>query len=151
MLSINLALSSRGIKALQYAEVFDKYFESRLIPMYGRTIHTKDGKKIFQPYSNKKEHFINSISRSDINKILLNAAEKTNRIKLNFNTKCDKVDLDNNRIHFGKNIIDVQSPIIGADGYKSVVSNAISKKQLIHAYGPFKKVVIMDIKKTMKE
>ena len=72
--SINLALSNRGINALKYAGVFDKTFETLLIPMYGRTIHSQDGKQIFQPYGNKKEHFINSISRSDINKILLDAA-----------------------------------------------------------------------------
>ena len=34
--------------------------------------------------------------------------------------------------------------------WKGHVAVAISKKQLIHAYGPFKKVVIMDIKKTIK-
>ena len=55
--SINLALSKRGIDALKYADVYNSAFESLLIPMYGRTIHSKEGDVTFQPYGNKKEHF----------------------------------------------------------------------------------------------
>ena len=33
------------------------------------------GNQSFQPYSNKKTHFINSVSRSEINKILLDKAQ----------------------------------------------------------------------------
>ena len=50
--SINLALSERGINALKYAGVFDKYFESLLIPMYGRTIHSIDGNVSFRKIGN---------------------------------------------------------------------------------------------------
>ena len=34
--------------------------------------------------------------------------------------------------------------------WKGHVGAAISKKKLIHAYGPFKKTVIMDINRTIK-
>jgi len=124
--SINLALSNRGIKALKYAGVYDDYFKSMLIPMHGRTIHTIDGKTIFQPYGNKKEHYINSVSRSEINKMLIEFAEKTKRVKFHFNMKCDKVDLPNNKIYFNGVSQKITSPIIGADGYRSVISQHIS-------------------------
>ena len=35
--------------------------------------------------------------------------------------------------------------------WKGHVAIALSKKRLIHAYGPLKKVVIMDINKTIKK
>ena len=60
--SINLALSHRGIKALQAADVFDK-IEPQLIPMKGRMVHLSNGDTEFQPYSIRSNQYINSVSR----------------------------------------------------------------------------------------
>ena len=125
--SINLALSKRGINALKYAGVYNHDFESLLIPMYGRTIHLENGDITFQPYGKKSQHYINSVSRSAINQMLITHAEKTGNVKIHFNMKCDQIDLINNKMQFGEKILDIQSPIIGADGYKSVVSKNISE------------------------
>ena len=62
--SINLALSHRGIKALQSADVFDK-IEPLLIPMKGRMIHLSNGDTEFQPYSLHSNEYINSESRGE--------------------------------------------------------------------------------------
>ena len=83
--SINLALSERGINALKYGGVYTKEFESQLIPMYGRTIHDLSGEVVFQPYSNNNNHYINSVSRLSINEMLIESAEKTNKVDINFN------------------------------------------------------------------
>ena len=120
--SINLALSKRGIEALKFAGVYDDNFESLLIPMYGRNIHSKSGEVTFQAYGNKNNHYINSVSRSAINQVLMNSAEKTGKVKIHFNMKCDKADLADNKLHFNQKIINIDSPVIGADGYKSVIS-----------------------------
>ena len=125
--SINLALSKRGINALKYAGVYNSDFESLLIPMYGRTIHLENGEITFQPYGNKSQHYINSVSRSAINQMLITHAEKTGNVKIHFNMKCDQIDLINNKMQFGEKILDIKSPVIGADGYKSVVSKNIAE------------------------
>ena len=125
--SINLALSKRGIKALKFADVYDNDFESLLIPMNGRTIHSESGEVTFQAYGNKKSHYINSVSRSAINKILMDNAEKTEKVKIHFNMKCDKADLNENKLYFNNKSIKINSPIIGADGYKSVISKNIAQ------------------------
>ena len=125
--SINLALSKRGIHALKMAGVYDKKFESQLIPMYGRAIHDFNGKQSIQLYGNKKEHFINSVSRTAINQILIDAAEKTKRVKINFNMKCNKVKFDTREMFFENKTVKTINPIIGADGYRSVVSHAIAE------------------------
>ena len=85
--SINLALSKRGIDALKYADVYNRKFESLLIPMYGRTIHRKDENATFQPYGNKDGHFINSVSRASINQMLIEHAQKTGNVDIHFNMK----------------------------------------------------------------
>ena len=125
--SINLALSKRGIDALKFAGVYDSNFKSLLIPMYGRCIHGINGDITFQPYGNKKEHYINSVSRLSINQTLMNFAEKMGNVNINFDMKCNKSDLINNKLYFENKVIDTNSPVIGADGYRSVISKNISE------------------------
>src|SRR5574339_1092995 len=59
--SINLALSDRGIKALEDVGVMDE-IRKVCIPMHGRFIHNADGTTAFQAYG-KEGQFINSVSR----------------------------------------------------------------------------------------
>ena len=81
--SINLALSHRGIKALKSADVFEQ-IAPHLIPMKGRMIHGDNGELDYQPYSINPNEYINSVSRAELNKILMTAAEKTNKVSIHF-------------------------------------------------------------------
>src|SRR3954466_12931696 len=63
--SINLALSDRGIKALQEVGIAEEILKIA-IPMHGRQIHNLDGSEAFQPYG-KQGQYINSVSRRDLN------------------------------------------------------------------------------------
>ncbi|HET9054993.1 MAG TPA: FAD-dependent monooxygenase, partial [Cyclobacteriaceae bacterium] len=73
--SINLALSARGIHALQQVGLAEKVLENA-VPMKGRMIHDAKGELSFLPYGKNDSEFINSISRSGLNSILMNEAEK---------------------------------------------------------------------------
>tara|TARA_Y100000996_G_scaffold147177_1_gene113280 strand:+ start:1229 stop:2569 length:1341 start_codon:yes stop_codon:yes gene_type:complete len=125
--SINLALSRRGIEALKYAGVYDKHFESLLIPMHGRSIHSVDGEITFQPYGNRDEHYINSVSRLEINKALMSFAEQMGNVDIKFDMQCQQIDLLNQKLHIQNQTIDIDCPVIGADGYRSIVSKNISE------------------------
>src|SRR5437868_3383921 len=70
--SINLALSDRGIKALEEVGIMDE-IRKIAIPMHGRSIHNADGSTAYQPYG-KEGQFINSVSRADLNKKLMDLA-----------------------------------------------------------------------------
>jgi len=100
--SINLALSDRGIKALEQVGVMDE-IRKIAIPMHGRFIHNADGTTAFQPYG-KQGQFINSVSRGDLNKKLIDLAEK-NGVEIFFNQKCDTIDWKSNKVTF-ENTID---------------------------------------------
>ena len=126
--SINLALSERGINALKKAEVYNKDFENLLIPMYGRMIHNNDGSQEFQQYGNKKNHYINSVSRSKMNKILLNKAENSKSVLINFSSKCTNIDLEKNSLHINEKQTSFDGPVFGADGYRSVIAKKVAKK-----------------------
>src|ERR1035438_1145566 len=73
--SINLALSTRGIHALQQAGLWER-MRGIIIPMKGRMMHSVAGELTFQPYGKDETEVINSISRAELNIALMNAAEE---------------------------------------------------------------------------
>lgn len=91
--SINLALSTRGINAL-HAVGIDTAVLGDAIAMSGRMIHALDGSLDLQPYG-REGQAINSISRSGLNIILLNAAERDHGVRIHFSARCSHVDIEN--------------------------------------------------------
>lgn len=118
--SINLALSDRGFKALRMCGVEDKAREI-CIPMYGRLMHDTKGNTFESNYSGRENEYINSISRGDLNAMLLTEAEKHKNVTIHFNKKSKKVDIENNVAFFKdyttKEMFKVKADVIfGADG-----------------------------------
>jgi kynurenine 3-monooxygenase len=72
--SINLALSDRGIKALEEVGLMDE-IRKICIPMHGRLMHNADGSTAYQPYG-KEGQYINSVSRGELNCKLMDLAEQ---------------------------------------------------------------------------
>lgn len=95
--SINLALSDRGIKALREVGIADDILQIA-IPMPGRFIHNADGSTAFQPYG-KQGQYINSVSRGELNKKLMDIAESYG-IEIFFNHKVESIDWKKNEITF---------------------------------------------------
>ena len=115
--SINLALSDRGIKSLEEVGIMDE-IRKICIPMHGRRIHNADGSAAFQAYG-KEGQFINSVSREELNKKLLDHAEQQG-VEIFFNHKCEFIDWQTNHITFeiqGAETRILNSELIfGADG-----------------------------------
>jgi kynurenine 3-monooxygenase len=115
--SINLALSNRGIRALEEIGLAEPLKEVA-IPMHGRVMHDRKGNLTFQAYG-KQGQYINSVSRSGLNVVLIGEAEKLG-VKFLFTQRIDKVDLEKTIINGEK--FDL---IIGADGAFSAVRSAL--------------------------
>lgn len=97
--SINLALSDRGIKALEEVGLMDE-IRKICIPMHGRFMHNADGSTAYQPYG-KEGQFINSVSRGELNCRLMDLAEEKG-VQIMFNEKCNGIDWKENKIDFEK-------------------------------------------------
>ncbi|MBL0181649.1 MAG: FAD-dependent monooxygenase [Chitinophagaceae bacterium] len=95
--SINLALSDRGIKALEEVGLMEE-IRKICIPMHGRFLHHADGTTAFQPYG-KEGQFINSVSRGELNCKLMDLAEK-HRVEISFNQKCESINWQKNEVIF---------------------------------------------------
>ena len=112
--SINLALSDRGIKALEEVGIMDE-IRKIAIPMHGRYIHNADGSHAYQPYG-KEGQYINSVSRGELNKKLMDLAE-ANGVNIQFDVRCERIDFEKNCIHFDKGVTEGPFDVIfGSDG-----------------------------------
>ena len=119
--SINLALSTRGLRALDEVGLASAV-KKVAIPMHGRMMHDSKGNLTFQPYG-KQGQFINSISRTELNIVLMNEAEK-HGAKFFFEHRCTNVDLDKTTLSVTRQNTDTTQQfdlIIGADGAFSAV------------------------------
>jgi len=116
--SINLALSDRGLLALEKMGLAEE-IRNIAIPMHGRFMHNLDGSTAFQPYG-KEGQYIHSVSRGELNKKLLDAAEQSG-VELFFYEKCFEINWQENEVVFEnvltENTTDVDADVIfGADG-----------------------------------
>lgn len=137
--SINLALSARGLLALEETGL-SEVIRRIAIPMHGRMMHDLSGKLTFQPYG-KEGQYINSVSRSDLNIVLMDAAENAGT-EFRFEHRCVNIDLEKSEITWTSNtpaitpgnaMVENTSSlfsqkfdlIIGADGAFSAVRQAM--------------------------
>lgn len=97
--SINLALSDRGIKALEEVGLMEE-IRKICIPMHGRYMHNADGTTAYQAYG-KEGQYINSVSRGELNCKLMDLAE-AHGVHISFNEKCNSIDWKENKIEFEK-------------------------------------------------
>jgi kynurenine 3-monooxygenase len=130
--SINLALSARGIHALERAGI-DREVLAMAVPMRGRMIHGAGGRTHFQPYGTRADQVNHSVSRGDLNLALVNAAEKAADVRFTFGRKCEGIDLDRGEtvLAGGADASPVTARgdfILGADGAFSVVRRALMKQ-----------------------
>ena len=97
--SINLALSTRGIHALEQLGIADEVLK-HAIPMPGRMIHDKSGELHFSPYDRDPRKHINSIGRAALNTTVIEAGLRYPNVRLHFNHRCTDVDLDSATARF---------------------------------------------------
>lgn len=97
--SINLALSTRGIHALKETGMYDE-IKKICIPMYGRIIHDKEGNTTFLRYGKDDSEYINSVSRAELNKKLMDKAEEYQNVKFHFNQRCAGINFQKNEVNY---------------------------------------------------
>ena len=127
--SINLAISERGLSALDRAGLKENVLQGG-VRMPGRMIHTASG-SLFQPYSRQSDRAINSVSRSGLNFMLLEAAAALPNVTLAFNRPCTDVDPNRGTVTCvtpeGTQEEHTADLIVGADGAYSAVRQVLQK------------------------
>lgn len=141
--SINLALATRGIVPLSELGLYES-LERIMVPMTGRMIHAEPQpdapgsgqatpEPVLQPYGLTEAERIFAVSRSDLNAILLDAAEATGQVEIMFDRVCRHVDLENKTLTFSpyrepdNTEVVPFGTVFGCDGANSVVRKAIQE------------------------
>jgi kynurenine 3-monooxygenase len=123
--SINLALATRGIVPLVDVGVIDRVNEIT-IPMRGRMVHAVgDPTPELQPYGIHEHEVIHSVSRAGLNAILLDAAEATGRVTIEFERRLEAVDFDRSLLRFHDSSTEPFGVVFGADGANSPIRQSI--------------------------
>ncbi|MEG3790980.1 NAD(P)/FAD-dependent oxidoreductase [Lysobacter sp. CCNWLW3] len=116
--SINLGLSKRGIQALTEAELIDAVMPTS-VTMAGRVIHAPDGSTRYQPYGKDRGEVLHSIDRNELNRLLLDRAERHPQVRLHFGHRLVAADKAARELEFdtGGATLKVRPDwVVGADG-----------------------------------
>src|SRR5258708_8236862 len=130
--SINLAVSTRGIHALEQIGIADEALR-HAIPMRGRMIHDKSGDLHFAQYDVDPNKHINSIGRAALNTTVIEAAQRFPNVRVHFNHKCTGVDLDSATAQLlntstSQPLSATADSVIGVDGAFSAVRQSMQLK-----------------------
>jgi kynurenine 3-monooxygenase len=133
--SINLAMAARGLRGLMHAGVLEKV-EPLLVPMKGRRIHNLDGTTEFHRYGQDATEVIYSVSRADLNRILVEAAEAEAGVNIRFHQEAVSYDPEESSLRV-RNLEDGSdydvhaTPLIASDGAGSIVRRAFADTDII--------------------
>ncbi|MBC7372195.1 MAG: FAD-dependent monooxygenase [Bdellovibrionaceae bacterium] len=116
--SINLVITSRGMHALETAGLLDRAL-ALSVPVYGRMIHSKAGELTYQAYGKENERNL-SISRSELNKFLLNEAEAVGA-KVHFEHTLSTADFEKKNLVFTNGKANAYDLLFGTDGAGSLI------------------------------
>jgi len=125
--SINLALAERGLHALRQAEA-DRAVLEKAVMMRGRMVHPLHGTPQLLRYGRDDSEVIWSVSRGELNILLLNEAEAAGA-RLHFDRRLHAVDFDRRVATFvgeGTHEHAFQS-LVGADGAGSTLRTAMAR------------------------
>ncbi len=123
--SINLALAARGINGLRRVGMHD-HVQPLLVPMRGRMLHHADGSTQFSAYGQRTDEQIYSVTRTGLNQVLLDVADKNPRLKMHFRQQAIGYDAPDCTVHIRNNddgsLYQVEArPLFAADGAGSVI------------------------------
>ncbi|MGH4033640.1 FAD-dependent oxidoreductase [Actinomycetota bacterium Odt1-20B] len=123
--SINLGLSARGIRALDQVGLLERLWPLT-VPMRGRVIHRPGAAPAFQAYGTEESQILHSVLRSDLNRLLIDAAEALPNVRFVFRTRLTGLDKDQACAYVtdaatGEERAVTADAVIGADGVYSAV------------------------------
>ena len=71
-----------------------------LIPMRGRRVHEVTGDSVLLPYGQREHEVIYSVSRADLNRVLIDAAVRHAGVQVHFNRVCLGADLTRDELRW---------------------------------------------------
>jgi kynurenine 3-monooxygenase len=126
--SINLVVAARGVRALERVGLKEGVL-ALTVPVLGRMVHAVDGELSYQPYGKDDSECNYSISRAELNRFLIDAAESRG-VLYAFEHRLVAAELESGRLEFelsgaGERRSVAAGCVLGADGAASAVRGAL--------------------------
>lgn len=133
--SINLALAARGVVALERAGMMER-IRPLLIPMRGRMVHSIGGQTQLQPYGQREDEVIFSVSRAELNQVLIDEAARHPNVRLRFRHTCLGARPQAGTVRIrdedtGRESESAPGPTIATDGAGSAVRSSLARAGLL--------------------
>lgn len=129
--SVNLAISARGLAAMDQVGLREQTL-GRALPMHGRMVHGVSGEPSFRPYSADGRQAINSISRTELNLTLLDVADRTPGVAIEFGWRLHDLDMTAGELAFETPAgpkTERAGIVLAADGAYSAARRAVTFRQ----------------------
>jgi len=133
--SINLALAARGIVALDRAGMMDR-IRPLLIPMRGRMVHFPSGETQLQRYGQRQDEVNYSVSRADLNRVLIEEAARHPQVRLRFRQTCLGAVPESGVLRLrdedtGNEHMVPMAPTFATDGAGSLIRSSLARAGLV--------------------
>ena len=122
--SINLIVTSRGLNALRKVDLEDEVLKITT-PVVGRMMHSREGELVFQRYGKDDSECNYSVSRSQLNILMMNLAEREG-VEIVFDHELSSIDFDSMTLKFENGKTVASERIFGTDG-----AGSKTRKELI--------------------
>ncbi len=126
--SINLIITAKAILPLKNLGLWETV-KKITSPVTGRTMHSVAGELAYQPYGKDKTECNHSVSRGELNRLLITEAEKAG-VQITFNSPVKSLDLKNKMAQFENGEALHYDLLLGADG-----TGSATRQALINALG----------------
>lgn len=123
--SINLIVTAKGINPLMKLGLWEKV-KKITSPVTGRTMHSVSGELTYQPYGKDKTECNHSVSRGELNCLLMDEAEKAGA-RILFESPVTSVDLGKKTVVLEDGETFTYDLLFGTDGTGSAVREALIK------------------------
>jgi kynurenine 3-monooxygenase len=113
--------------------------EAALLPMRGRLIHHQEGGTSLQPYGQRANELIFSISRHQLNRTLIEIAARRPGVTIHFEHRLEAADFDTataliRDLRQDRLISAPMQPLLAADGAGSPMRRCLAARHLIDAH-----------------
>ena len=133
--SVNLAISARGLAAMDQVGLREQTL-GRALPMHGRMVHGVSGEQSFRPYSADGTQAINSISRTELNRTLLDTlldvADRAPGVSVEFGWRLRDLDMATGDLTFDTPAgqkTERADIVLACDGAYSAARRAVTFRQ----------------------
>ena len=124
--SINLVATARGIAGLERVGLRETVLQ-RAVPVLGRMMHAHDGTLTYQPYGKDESECNYSVSRGELNQILMTHAEQAG-VRFHFEHRLSGADLGTGVLEFEDGAVRVEATrVFGADGATSRLRGELTR------------------------